>query len=94
MVVLVCGLSFAGFVAMRLLGERRGLTVMGIVGALVSSTAVTMAMATRSRTDPQLAAPAAAATVFASVVMCLRVAVLGGVVNVGILPRLLPMVVS
>ena len=90
MVVFVCGLSFAGFVAMRLLGERRGLTIMGVVGALVSSTAVTMAMATRSRTDKQLAVPAAAATVLASVIMCLRVAVLGGIVNVGILPRLLP----
>ena len=66
-VVLVSGLSFAGFVAIRLLGERRGLTIAAVVGALVSSTAVTMSMAECSRADKNLAAPAAAAAVLASV---------------------------
>ena len=37
-VVLVTALSFVGFVAMRLLGERRGMAVTGAVGGLVSST--------------------------------------------------------
>jgi uncharacterized membrane protein (DUF4010 family) len=91
-VVLVSGLSFAGFVAVRLLGERRGLAVTGAVGGLVSSTAVTMAMASRSREDAEVARPAAAATVLASTVMAGRVAVLAGAVNGGILPRLLPVV--
>jgi uncharacterized membrane protein (DUF4010 family) len=92
MVVLVSGLSFAGFVAMRLWGERRGLLIAGVVGALVSSTAVTMAMAARSRTDTELAPEAATAAILASTIMCVRVAILGGVVNIGILPRLLPVV--
>ena len=91
-VVLVSGLSFAGFVAMRMWGERQGLILAGMIGALVSSTAVTMAMAARSRTDAQLERPAASATVLASTVMCVRVAVLAGIVNLGVLPRLLPVV--
>lgn len=91
-VVLVSALSFTGFVAMRLLGERRGLTIAAVVGALVSSTAVTVAMAERSRVDTNLAAPAAAATVLASVVMGIRVAVLAGILHVGILPFVLPVV--
>ncbi len=91
-VVLVSALSFAGFVAMRLLGERRGLAVTGAVGGLVSSTAVTFAMAERSRADQGLGAPAASAVVLASCVMSLRMAVLAAVVNAGILPRLLPVV--
>jgi len=91
-VVLVSALSFAGFVATRLLGDQRGLSIAAVVGALVSSTAVTMAMAERSRTDSALATTAAAATVLASVVMGVRVAVLAAIVNVGILPRLLPVV--
>lgn len=91
-VVLVSGLSFAGFVAMRLWGERQGLTIASIIGALVSSTAVTMAMAARSRTSADLERMASAATVLASVVMCLRVAVLAAIVNLGALPRLLPVV--
>ncbi len=91
-VVLVSALSFAGFVAMRLLGERRGLAVTGAVGGLVSSTAVTYAMAERTRADRGLGGPAASAVVLASCVMSLRMAVLAGVVNAGILPRLLPVV--
>jgi uncharacterized membrane protein (DUF4010 family) len=90
MVVLVSGFSFVGFVAMRLWGERQGLTIAGIIGALVSSTAVTMSMAARSRSGAELEPAAAAATVMASTIMCVRVAILAGAVNVGILPRLLP----
>jgi len=89
-VVLVSALSFAGFVAMRLLGERRGLAVTGAVGGLVSSTAVTYSMAERTRADQSLGGPAASAVVLASCVMCLRIVVLAGIVNAGILPRLLP----
>jgi uncharacterized membrane protein (DUF4010 family) len=89
-VVLVSALSFAGFVAMRLLGERRGLAVTGAVGGLVSSTAVTYAMAERTRADRGIGGPAASAVVLASCVMSLRIAILAGIVNAGILPRLLP----
>jgi len=90
-VVLVAGLSFVGFVAVRLVGEQRGLTITGAVGGLVSSTAVTVAMADRSRTDGEAAAqPAAAAAVLASTVMAARVAVLGGLISTGVLSRLLP----
>jgi uncharacterized membrane protein (DUF4010 family) len=91
-VVLVSGLSFAGFVAMRLLGERRGLAATGALGGLVSSTAVTFAMAERTKADQGLGGPAASAVVLASCVMSLRMAVLAGVVNAGILPRLLPVI--
>jgi len=91
-VVLVTALSFVGFVAMRLLGERRGMQVTGAVGGLVSSTAVTMAMAERTRADQGLGRAAATAAVVASSIMPLRMAVLAGAVNAGIIPRLLPMV--
>lgn len=92
-VVLVSALSFAGFVAVRLLGERRGALVTGALGGLVSSTAVTIAMAERSR-DRGAEGTAAAAAVVASTIMCLRVGVLAGVVSAGLLPRLLPVVAT
>jgi uncharacterized membrane protein (DUF4010 family) len=87
-VVLVSALSFVGFVAVRLLGERRGTAVTAGAGGLVSSTAVTLAMAARSREGAS--GPAAAATVLASSIMCLRAAVLAGAIDARILPRLLP----
>ncbi len=91
-VVLVSALSFVGFVAMRLWGERRGMTVAAVVGALVSSTAVTVAMATQSRASAHRAGIAAASVAVASTIMCVRVAVLVGAVNAGILPLLLPVI--
>jgi uncharacterized membrane protein (DUF4010 family) len=54
MVVLVAGVSFAGYIASRLLGARAGLLLSGALGGLASSTATTMALARRaagSRTD-------------------------------------------
>jgi uncharacterized membrane protein (DUF4010 family) len=93
-VVLVSGLSFAGFVAVRLLGTQRGLMITGVIGALVSSTAVTVAMAERSRTDRPLAAQAAAGAILASTIMGVRVTILGALIDVYILPRLLPVIAS
>jgi uncharacterized membrane protein (DUF4010 family) len=91
-VVLVTTLSFAGFVAVRIWGERQGLAIAAGIGAVVSSTAVTIAMATRSREQKNLAGATAAAAVLASVVMCVRVALLTGSIGPGIIPRLLPVV--
>jgi uncharacterized membrane protein (DUF4010 family) len=90
-VVLVAGLSFLGFVAVRVVGEQRGLAITGAVGGLVSSTAVTVTMADRAKADGEaVAQPAAAAAVLASTVMAVRVAVLGGLISTGVLSRLLP----
>jgi len=94
-VVLVSGLSFAGFVAVRFLGQNRGIIAAGALGALVSSTAVTVSMATQVRTNREVAAAAAAAAaVLASTIMCVRVAVLAGAVNADVLPRLVPVVLA
>ncbi len=45
MVVLISALSFLGFVGMKIAGERAGLVMTAIVGALASSTAVTISLA-------------------------------------------------
>jgi uncharacterized membrane protein (DUF4010 family) len=93
-VVLVSGVGFAGFVAMRLLGEQKGLLIAGLVGAAVSSTAVTVAMANRSRDTPALARDTATATILASSVMCVRVAVFAALAGAGILTRLASVIVA
>ena len=46
------GLSFAGFLALRLLGGHRGYYVIGLLGGLVSSTAVTLNFSRESRQQP------------------------------------------
>lgn len=87
MVVLISGLSFAGFVAMRLLGQGRGMILSAAVGGLVSSTAVTIAFASRTKVNRALAAAAAGAIAVASTIMVARVGVLVAIAK----PELLTM---
>ena len=88
MVVMISGLSFVGYVAMRLLGKDRGVLLSAAVGGLVSSTAVTIAFAGRTKRDPSMAPVAAGAIAIASTIMLVRVGVLVALVNPALLPRL------
>lgn len=65
--VLVAAISFAGYVAVRLLGERRGILVSSLVGAIVSSTAVTLTLARRTRKEPAVRTLAGGAALAAMV---------------------------
>jgi len=49
LVLLISGLSLVGYIATRWLGPRRGSTITALAGALVSSTAVTLAFARQSQ---------------------------------------------
>ncbi|MDD3444636.1 MAG: MgtC/SapB family protein, partial [Zavarzinia sp.] len=49
MVVAIAGLSFVGYVAIRLGGARRGVLFAGIFGGLVSSTATSLALSRMAR---------------------------------------------
>ena len=68
MVVFISGLGFAGYVSMRLLGAKAGLTLTALLGGLASSTASTLAFSRRSRDEPALATHHAFATVAACTV--------------------------
>ncbi len=62
LVILISGLSLIGYVATRWLGPKRGITITGLCGGLVSSTAVTLSFARRSKeADAQPLANALAA---------------------------------
>ena len=75
-VVLVSGFSFLGYIAAKWLGPSRGLLATSAAGALVSSTAVTAALAGKLRDDPEAAVLANAGIALASGVMFLRVTLL------------------
>jgi uncharacterized membrane protein (DUF4010 family) len=51
LVILIAGLSLVGYVATRALGPERGTAITGLSGGLVSSTAVTLTFAKRSREE-------------------------------------------
>lgn len=90
MIALVAGVSFAGYVASRLVGAARGLLVAGLLGGLVSSTAVTLTYAGRGRKEPALASLCAVAIVAACSVMFARIAVVVALLDRPLLAALAP----
>jgi uncharacterized membrane protein (DUF4010 family) len=80
MVVLISGLSFTGYVVIRLVGSRKGTLVMAIAGGLVSSTAVTISLARLSRRHINKTL-FAGGVLLASSIMFIRVMVEVAVVN-------------
>ena len=76
MVVLLAGLSFLGYVAVRVLGTDRGLGVTALAGGLASSTAVTVTLARKAAGRTEMVPLAVAATLLAWLVMFVRVGVL------------------
>jgi uncharacterized membrane protein (DUF4010 family) len=90
MVVLIAGLSFCGYLAIRILGARLGVLLSGIAGGLVSSTATTLQLSRRARgLDAALHNVVSAAILAACTVMAVRVFVLGSAIHPPLLPLLL-----
>jgi uncharacterized membrane protein (DUF4010 family) len=81
MVVLIAGLNFFGYILVKVVGREHGFGITGLLGGLVSSTAVTLSFSQRSRTEPGLAPVLALAILLAWTVMFFRVVVEVGVVN-------------
>jgi len=54
LVVLVSGIGFLGYVLIKILGAEQGVSVTGILGGLVSSTATTVSFSGRSKSNPEL----------------------------------------
>jgi uncharacterized membrane protein (DUF4010 family) len=90
MVVLIVGISMAGYVAFRLFGGRSGAVVAGLLGGLISSTATTVSYARRSRATPSRSSSAALVITLASVVVFGRVMVEIAVVAPRILLQVAP----
>lgn len=80
MVVLISGVSLAGYTALRIVGQRHGPALIGFFGGLVSSTATTMVFARNAKSTPQLTRTAAVVILIASLMVMLRLMLFSGVV--------------
>ena len=85
MVILVAGISFLGYFLVKIIGSRKGYGVLGFVGGLVSSTAVTLSMAAESNKNKRLVFPFVLATVIATCVMFIRVVFEVAIINSSLL---------
>lgn len=88
MVVLIAGISFTGYLAVRIAGPRRGLGLTGILGGLASSTAVTLSLSGRAKGEHRLWDPFAMAILLASSIMFLRVLATVAILAPALVPSL------
>ncbi|SFE11758.1 MgtC/SapB family protein [Nitrosomonas sp. Nm166] len=93
MVVLISGVSLAGYVALHLIGQQHG-AVLGLFGGLVSSTATTLVYARRSTENQSFTQLAVVVILTANLTVLIRLAIVSAVVSPSILPQLLPVLGS
>jgi uncharacterized membrane protein (DUF4010 family) len=93
MVVLIAGISFGGYVLVKIFGSRKGLWLTGFLGGLVSSTAVTLSFSQKSKTTPDLSRTFASAIVLACSIMPPRILIEIAVVNPSLLHFIWPYIV-
>ncbi|MGD9851612.1 MAG: MgtC/SapB family protein [Nitrospirales bacterium] len=89
MVVLIAGISFLGYLCTRFLDPGKGMATTGILGGLVSSTAVTLSVSSQVRRNPHLAITGSMAILGASSAMFARMLVIVGLLEPGLVPALL-----
>ena len=93
MVILVSSISFVGYVLMKLYGRDKGIAVTGLLGGLVSSTAVTFTMSKKSKLEESLSSSYSIGIILASAIMYLRVLVIISIINQSLLNYLwLPLI--
>jgi uncharacterized membrane protein (DUF4010 family) len=90
LVLLFSGLSFVGYLAQKMAGPRLGYPIAGLLGGIVSSTAVTLHFARQSRSQPAAAVPLAAGVLGSCTVLLPRVAIVSGILNPTVAAVLLP----
>ena len=93
MVVLISGLSLAGYIALRFVGQRYGAPLLGFLGGLVSSTATTLVYARHGKNEGMVQL-AVVVILIANLVVIIRLALEGIAVSPRVLPQLLPVLAS
>ncbi|MEX0648029.1 MAG: MgtC/SapB family protein [Balneolaceae bacterium] len=93
MVVLICGISFLGYFAIKYAGNRLGTLLTSVTGGMASSTAVTLSLAQFAR-NSIIKNLFMAGVMFATAIMVIRVLIVVAVINPAILhPLWIPLLV-
>ncbi|MDD5578987.1 MAG: MgtC/SapB family protein [Methylobacter sp.] len=90
MVVLIAGISYLGYFAIRIVGNQHGPVLTGALGGLVSSTAVTLDLSKLSTQYPNMENVLAAGILTACATMFARTLLLISVMNPALFRALLP----
>jgi uncharacterized membrane protein (DUF4010 family) len=80
-VLLFSGLNFAGYIARRIAGPDLGYPITGLLGGILSSTAVTLQFSRQSKREPALATALALGVLGACTVLLPRVTIVSAILN-------------
>ncbi len=80
MVIFISGIGFAGYVLMKWFGEK-GITLTGILGGLVSSTATTLSFAEKSVKEKKIMRALVSGVILANGVMFIRILIVVATLN-------------
>jgi uncharacterized membrane protein (DUF4010 family) len=94
MVVLVSGVSLTGYLALRMVGERYGAPLLGLLGGLVSSTATTVVYSRNGRAHPEITKIAVIVILLANLVVLVRLMLVTAAVSFDVLSHLAPVLGS
>lgn len=90
LVLFFSGMSFVGYIARRVVGQKHGYVLAGLLGGLVSSTNIAFVFSKESREDPSLSGSLALGILAACAVLFVRVALSIAVLNTTLLLAVLP----
>lgn len=88
--VLIMAINAAGYVALRALGPKTGLSLAGLLSGFVSSTATIGAMGARTKSQPDLHKGAVAGAAASSVATIIQLAIVVGLLSTPTLMLLVP----
>ena len=92
-VLLFSGLNYLGYLARRLVGPERGYAVTGLLGGIVSSTAVTLQFSRHSRAEPGLSRALAVGVIGACTMLLPRVVTVSAALNPQMVRLLVPFLI-
>ncbi len=93
-VLIFSGINFVGYLARRAVGAERGYGITGLLGGLISSTAVTLGFSRQSRTEPEHARGLALGVIAACTVLLGRVLVVTAVLSLPTALALVPYLIA
>lgn len=87
-VIMVSTIGFVGYFLMKKFGNKVGLSVSGLMGGIVSSTAVSIAVGNIAKRQPEQCGNALQASILASSIMYIRILVIIWIINPAIIPMI------
>ncbi len=92
--ILIAAISFFGYVAVKVAGDKSGIAIAGLIGGLTSSTAATVTMSNLAREHPQQTRLLTAGVLFSNATMMLRVLVIVALIDFALFSPLLAPLIS